>query len=52
MYDFRLYWSWVGTYGAVVSDDTVRDVTVGADAGVAANQNVLHHLTAVAQADP
>lgn len=39
------------TYGAAVADDAVRNATVGADAGVAANQNVLLHLAAVAQAD-
>lgn len=40
------------TYGAVVTDDAVGDVTVGADAGVTANEDVLLHLAAVAQADP
>lgn len=39
------------TYGAVVADDTVRNVTVSADASVTANENVLLHLAAVAQAD-
>lgn len=39
------------TYGAAVADDAVRNATVGADASVAANQNVLLHLAAVAQTD-
>lgn len=39
------------TDGAVVPDDAVRNVTVGADARVVADQNVLLHLAAVAQAD-
>lgn len=39
------------TYGAIVTDDTVGNVTVSADASVAANENVLFHLAAVAQAD-
>ena len=39
------------TYGAVVTDDTVINVAVGTDAGVAADENVLLHLAAVAQAD-
>ncbi len=39
------------TYGAVVTDDTVRNVTVGADARVTADEDVLLHLAAVAQAD-
>ena len=39
------------TYGAVVTDDTVRNITVCTNAGVAANENVLLHLAAVAQTD-
>ena len=39
------------TYGAVVTDDAVRNVTVGPDAGVTADENVLLHLAALAQAD-
>lgn len=39
------------TYGATVTDDAVRNATVGADASVAANENVLFHLAALAQTD-
>lgn len=39
------------TYGAVVTNDSVRDATICTDAGVTANKNVLHHLAAVAEAD-
>lgn len=39
------------TYDAVVTNDTVRDVTVGTDAGITADKNVLLHLAAMAQAD-
>ncbi|TNN53626.1 hypothetical protein EYF80_036200 [Liparis tanakae] len=39
------------TYGAVVPDDAVVNVTVGADAGVGADEDVLLHLAALAQAD-
>lgn len=46
---------WLGselTYGATVTDDTVRNVTVSTNASVAANENILLHLATVAQADP
>lgn len=39
------------TYGAVFPDDAVRNITVGADACVVADQNVLFHLATVAEAD-
>lgn len=39
------------TYDAVVTDDAVINVTVSTDASVTADENVLHHLAAVAQAD-
>lgn len=39
------------TDGATATDDTIGNATVGADASVAANENVLFHLAAVAQTD-